>query len=472
VQVRVEPRLTPGAEPASFYLAVAGAVVDRPLPEPAPVVVLVTSDTHRADHVGGPNLSDPNGGGPSGDLVRTPALDALAARGVVYEDCFAPSHITLPSHAALFTGASPRDTGVLDNNTALGAAAPTLAEAFRAAGWLTGAAVSLDILVDAHSGFGQGFERLSAPERTRRADETVAVALDWLESSRGRPLFLWVHLADAHAPYDPPDGAVGYPDGRDPFDPASALEGEAPHWLPEVRDVEYVRALYRGEVAYLDDRLGRLLEHPRARAGVVAVTADHGEVLGRHGIWWRHQDLYPDTLHVPLILAWPGAPAGTRVTEPVELVDLGRTLLDRAGLGGEPFPGRDLAAGGAPAPRFALSAGARSASVGSEGWHLILRLERPHELELYDLAGDPACELDRKQSEPARARALRATLVEWLDSGGPASTGWTGTRGEDPAVLARLAELGYTDLEVEAPAAPDGFAPPEDCPCAPWQTWR
>jgi choline-sulfatase len=119
-------------------------------------VVLVTSDTHRADHVGGPHLTGSSAQGRQGGVVRTPALDALAARGVVYTDCFAPSHITLPSHAALFTGASPRDTGVLDNNTALGAAAPTLAEVFRAAGWLTAAAVSLDILVDGHSGFGQG----------------------------------------------------------------------------------------------------------------------------------------------------------------------------------------------------------------------------------------------------------------------------------------------------------------------------
>jgi arylsulfatase A-like enzyme len=449
VNVRIEPAVE-GA--GTFYVALAGVRLIAPDPDP-PTVVLVTSDTHRADHVGAARL---------GVDVRTPAIDALAARGAWFEDCFAPSHITLPSHAALFTGASPRDTGVLDNNTALSAAAPTLAEAFRDAGWLTCASTSLDILADSHSGFGQGFERVSAPEGTRTADETVDVALRWLDEARGRPLFLWVHVADAHAPYAPPEPFDGlyYSKERDAFDPALEPNGEPPRWMPDVRDADYVRALYRGEVSFLDDELARLFAHPRAAQGVVAFTADHGECLGQHDIWWRHKDLYPDTLHVPLVLAWPGAPGGERRAQPARLIDLGRTLLDLAGLAEVPFPGANLLSGAAPAARFALATNRRSAAVTKGGWHLIQHLRDHHRVELFHLARDPACVRDLVLDEPERARALRAELLVWLAAAeGP---GWAGGRNEDPATLRRLAELGYAD---QVGDEPESGAPPADCRC-------
>ncbi len=76
--------------------------------------------------------------------------------------------------------------------------------------------------------------------------------------------------------------------------------------LPGLRDPEWVRAQYRGEVSYLDGELGRLLESPRFAQGIIAVTGDHGESLGEHAIWWDHKGLYPNCLRVPLILAWPG----------------------------------------------------------------------------------------------------------------------------------------------------------------------
>jgi arylsulfatase A-like enzyme len=437
----------------TFYVALAGATVVAMDPD-APAVVLVTSDTHRADHVGVARL---------GVDVRTPAIDALATRGTWFADCFAPSHVTLPSHAALFTGASPRDTGVLDNNTTLSAAAPTLAEAFRDAGWLTCAATSLDLLADAHSGFGQGFERVSAPEGTRVAGETVAVATRWLDEAEGRPVFLWVHVADAHAPYAPPTpfDQLYYPAGRDAFDPALEPSGEPPRWMPLVRDPEYVRALYRGEVSYLDTELARLFEHRRAASGVVALTADHGESLGQHDIWWRHKDLYPDTLHVPLVLAWPGATGGERSSQPVRLIDLGRTLLDLAGLEHVAFPGADLRSGDGRDARFAVATGRRSASVTRAGWHLIQHLRDDHRVELYHLGSDPACERDRVDEERERAGDLRAVLLEWLRH---ARAGWAGGRHSDAATLERLAELGYAD-QLGDDEAEESSATLAGCPC-------
>jgi arylsulfatase A-like enzyme len=174
-------------------------------------------------------------------------------------------------------------------------------------------------------------------------------------------------------------------------------------------------------------------------------------------------------------MAWPGGPAGARVGEPVELLDLGRTLLDRAGLGRAAFPGRDLTQPGpeeAP-PRFALATNWRSASIQSGEWHLILHLLAPHRVELYRRSRDPWCETDLALQELERAGALRLELIAWLDRAGP---GWAGATSDDPAALERLAELGYADQLEDADASPPvatggSRAPPGDCPCEWCQRW-
>jgi len=456
------------AETGEVYAALAEPAL-VPAQDTRPDVVLVTSDTHRGDHLG-----------VSGSAVgaRTPALDALAARGVYYEDCFATSHVTLPSHAAIFTGTSPRDTGVVDNLTMLSTDAPTLAEAFRDAGYLTCAVTSLNLLGDEESGFGQGFVRRNVPAATRTGDETVSVALAWLEAAGPRPLFLWVHVADAHSPYEPPAAFLApyWPaDGGDAFDPARPPDEHAPSWLADVRDLDYVRALYRGEVSFLDAQLARLLDQPRVHAAVVAVTADHGECLGAHGFYWRHKGLYTDTLRVPLILAWPGDPAGTRIGEPVGHLDLGRTLLDLAGVEAA-FPGRDLAgtpgAGErAPADRFAIATGRRSASITRDGMHLIQFLREPHRVELYDLRSDPGCATDLSETRHDEARELRTALLAWLAAAAEGGRGrWAAGRQSDAGKLESLAALGYADQVDDTETG--SLRLPPDCPCASCRSFR
>ena len=202
----------------------------------APTVVLITSDAHRADHVGAAR---------SGVDVATPFLDELAARGVLFEDCTAPSNETLPSLTALMTGLSPRDTGILSNIDTLAGGARTLAERFRVAGFLTFASVSFASLGPGRSGLEQGFDRVSAPMiGARDSSETLAAVGDWLARSEGLPVFVWLHIADAHSPYDPPEAwrRRYYDIHRDPRDRSF---DEPPEWmLPEsqasVRDPEFV----------------------------------------------------------------------------------------------------------------------------------------------------------------------------------------------------------------------------------------
>jgi arylsulfatase A-like enzyme len=421
--------------------------------ETPPTVLLVTSDTHRADHLGAAEL---------GVEVATPALDALAARGVLFEDCFASTNVTNPSHIALMTATSPRVTGITNNYTTLSGEAPTLAEEFARAGYLTLAATSARHLEHKTSGLGQGFARMASPGRPRDAETTINFVRGWLDEARGVPIFVWLHLFDAHGPYAPPEPYLEryWPSGRDPFDPA--LAGDAlprmkmPPELEGLRDPAYPSALYRGEVSYLDFELGSLLEHPRFAEAITAVTADHGESFGAHGIYYDHGGLYPDTIHVPLILAWPQAPAGTRVAGPVRQIDLGATLLELAGLPAGDLPGQSLRTvlEGEPdrRPRYSLAAHNESAAITWDGWHLILQLRdnEPtygtvrflrHDVELYRLADDPGCERSLVETEPEMAKRLRTGLVGWLLK--PREHDWVKQVSRDPELLRELAKLGY-----------------------------
>jgi arylsulfatase A-like enzyme len=458
----------------SAACVVAEPSVWRPSARP-PTVLLLTSDTHRGDHLG----VAPDGAG-----VSTPVLDALAEGGLYFSDCFAPANYTLPSHVALLTGTSPRDTGVLNNYQPLADGARTLAEAFREAGWATMACVSAPHLSDEGGGLGQGFDRMSWPVdgAPRDAPATLAVAERWLAEVSDRPLFLWLHVFDAHMPYEPEDEWVApyYEVGRDPYDPAFAETGPAPAVLPElyadVHDMEWPRALYKAEVSQLDSRLANVLDRAQRRGALVAVVGDHGEGLGERGVYFEHIGLYT-TLHVPLIVAGPGVPAGVRSDLPVAHMDLGRTLLDLAGLSHVSFPGRNLVdAAQAPSPRalprFALEGWGLSAAVTSDGIHLVLNLsdEQPggepvllqehHEVELYDLRVDPACAENLVDARPEEARRLRSMLLAWLASRD--DKGWAGSAVSDPERIEALRRLGYVGSAPDAQET-DGLWTPDAC---------
>ena len=448
-----------------------------------PTVLLITSDTHRADHVRASGL---------GVEVATPALDALAERGVLFENCFTSTNVTNPSHIALMTGTHPRDTRIVDNTTFLVEDAPTLAERFRANGYLTYACVSARHLEHRLSGLGQGFDRLSAPSDPQRDGRaTLDELFGWIEEAEGLPVFVWLHLFDVHTPYEVPRALerAYYPAGSDPEAPD--VEDPLPvplrpTWLPKVTDPEYVRALYRAEVSYLDGLLTEVFEHPRFASGHVVFTADHGESLGQHNVYWDHAGLYPQSVHVPMLLAGPDVPSGKRVAAPVEQIDAGRTLLDLAGLAREEFPGENLllaadAPPDGPAPRFALAAYGHEASLNRGPWLLVLHLEHhtygreplteykaPHTTELYRLARDPDCLVDLVGTERDQARALRAELVTWLLES--RNLGWNRRAVGDAETREKLAALGYTDSAPLAEGEHPWIEP--DCACEHCEAFR
>jgi len=456
VEVRFEATGAPVALEQPTFLARDDA---------ASTTTLVTSDTHRAAYLGEAR---------AGVDVATPHLDALAARGVLFEDCFASSNNTLPSHAALMTGRDPAETGVTSNQLRLADSAETLAERFAAAGYVTYAVTSAKHMHDAWSGLGQGFDRLQYPTTSSReqpATDAVDVALAWLDEADGAPVLLWLHVFDVHRPYEPPEADVRryYGDG-DPRDQALPV----PAWptqgrLRGVRDRAWIEALYRGQVTALDRDLARLLEAPRVERGVVALTSDHGESLGEQGIFWDHQGVYPAVLRVPLVLAWPGAPGGTRVSAPVRQLDVARTLLALAGIDDAGLGGVDLAStwsggAGADLPRFALGSEGHAASVTSGRWQLVVNLDMPkaeaftrdlpaeEPVALFDLAADPYARTDVAAREAETVARLGAALLRWLEAAPAAHCEQNRVSGEGAAMLAAL---GYATSEGGAGAVID-----------------
>jgi arylsulfatase A-like enzyme/Flp pilus assembly protein TadD len=293
-------RLIPAALVALLSVVPLGAA------SPAkPNILLITIDTLRADHLGCYGST----------TVRTPAADALAARGALFTRAFAHTPLTLPSHTNILLGLTPNAHGVHDNSGFIVREGfLTLAEWLKAQGYATGAFVGAFPL-DSRFGLVQGFDvyddNYGTQGRTemvfveRKADVVVAKASEWLKGRTG-PWFLWVHLFDPHQPYDPPE----------PF------------------KSQYQGSPYEGEIAYADSALGRLLgfldEQKIKDRTAVIYTADHGESLGEHGETTHGYFAYNATLRVPLILALPGGKPA-RVEANVCHIDIFPTVCDLVG---------------------------------------------------------------------------------------------------------------------------------------------
>jgi arylsulfatase A-like enzyme/Tfp pilus assembly protein PilF len=381
-------------------------------------VVLITVDTLRADALGFAGNR----------LVATPALDRLAAAGRVFPDAHAHNVITLPSHTNILTGLYPFQHGVRENSGfRLAPTVPTLGTYLRRAGYATGAFVGAFPL-DARFGLAGGFDRYddtfprgSNPDQyrfaERRGDQVVQPALAWWRSKRAGRRFLWVHLYDPHAPYEPPE----------PF--ASRFRDH----------------LYLGEVSAADSFLAPLLTpflDGKEKPALIVFTADHGEALGEHGELTHGLFAYEATLKVPLVLWGPGVAPG-RDSRPARHVDIVPTVLAALRLPVPPgLPGRSLLAPAAPAGAAPSYFEALSACL-TRGWaplrgtlrdrRKLIDLPLP---ELYDLRDDPGEERNRYDQDRPAARALAALL--------PAESAWPPAKGRvSSEEAARLGSLGY-----------------------------
>jgi choline-sulfatase len=295
----------------AFALAGAllvGACREAPKPAPSavggspalPSILLVTLDTTRADAIG-----------PEAAGIETPAFSSLAARGRRFRQAYATVPETLPSHTSMMTGLYPAGHAVHENARYLAGDRPVLAERLRRAGYRTAAFVSAFTLAR-RFGLARGFDvyddEMSAGLAERAARETTDRVLAYLPRESRQPLFLWVHYYDPHFPYTPPE-------------PFRSRYGKKP---------------YLGEVAAMDQQLGRLVEAFEQQSkskgpAAIVVVSDHGEGLGDHGESQHGNLLYQATMHVPLLLVGPGIRKGVSDT-PVSTRRVFHTILDWAGL--------------------------------------------------------------------------------------------------------------------------------------------
>lgn len=266
-----------------------------------PSILVVTLDTTRADAIG-----------PDAKGIKTPAFNAVAARGRRFRFAYATVPETLPSHTSMFTGVYPAAHGIHENARELPASRVTLAERLREAGYRTAAFVSGYPLVR-RFGLARGFavydDEMTADGIERSAKLTTDRAIQEIEGKATEPRFVWVHYFDPHYPYKAPE----------PFRSAHAANP------------------YLGEVAAMDHELGRLVGAFRKRYGAssaVMIVGDHGESLGEHGEAQHGNLLYDGAMRVPLVIAGPGV-ASAVIDVPVSSRRIFHTVLDWAGLESE-----------------------------------------------------------------------------------------------------------------------------------------
>ena len=295
-----------------LFIILTGIVLaDNPLPASQTKqanfnVLLITIDTLRPDRLSCYSTK----------YLKTPRIDALAAKGAVFDRAFAHTPTTLPSHTNILLGTTPLYHGVHDNSKfRVSEDFLTLAEHLKSSGYSTAAFVG-SFALDSRFGLTQGFDVYddSYPSKSyttfvpseRKAEKVIHSALGWLEKQDSR-WFAWVHLWDPHTLYLPPE----------PF------------------KTRFKDDPYSGEVAYVDSELGKLFDYLEnenlTENTLVILTGDHGESLGEHGELTHTYFAYNSTLWVPLIFAGPGIDA-RRIDEYVSHVDIFPSLCDFLGI--------------------------------------------------------------------------------------------------------------------------------------------
>ena len=454
-----------GAAAGVLLSGVLGALALRsPPPQTctAPVVGLVVMDTV------GAAATSLHGH----DLPTTPHLEALADRGLWFETALSPAPWTLPAHAAMFTGGSPRTVGGHHERLALDETVATLAERLAAAGWRTGAFVA-NPWIARQTGMTRGFSHqehhseisdaggrfsvlsLLPIARNKGGRGLVKRALSWVGRCDGQPTFVFVNLLEAHSPFhqnaDP--GRFGVADPTRVSERMAAVQLRGPSGapgFPEAGEVDAAWRVYAAGVAEADALVGTLVAGlPDAS---LVVTSDHGEAFGEHGFYGHMIGIHTEVLHVPLVVVGPSVDPGV-VSAPVSTARVHDTVLSLAGLPGE----GSLLSGEHDVPVFSeqlrpvlklddLSAAetwmdSRQARVQLGSTVLIQRVVRegPVQWWLYDTQSDP--EEQRSLWRPGAAPTLAGVLQE--------HTSIPVAHGEgvalDAVLRARLHALGYVE---------------------------
>jgi len=406
-------------------------------------IIVISVDTLRADHLPAYGYKK----------VKTPAIDALAADGTVFERAYSHAPQTLPAHAALLSGQLPFETGVRDNvGFSLKPDGRLLPQMLRERGFTTGGVVSAYVLRK-ETGISQGFDffdgemppsspELSIGQVQRDGGTSEQIAEHWLDSIGTARAFLFLHLYEPHKPYAPPDRFSAY-------------------------------APYDGEIAYTDEIVGRLVKYLKTHQlydrSTIVLLSDHGEGLGDHGEQEHGLFVYDEAIHVPLIIKQESnAGAGRRIADLVQHIDLVPTILDLV-----KAPGVANLRGRSLKPILEGTGKLPPATIYSEalyaryhfGWSELTALtderfryiKAPRE-ELYDLAHDPHERTNIAEERPQPRQALRSAL-DRVAAGATIQTPST----VSAEARERLQALGYVGAQTDISTQPGSTLPdPKD----------
>jgi arylsulfatase len=449
-------RLRPRAAVVTMVLAGAITAVigcaekqARPSQTSRPNVLLIVIDALRADRLHCYRYA----------RGTSPALDNLAAEGVLFSDDMAQGAETLNSVPLLLTGRRPGAEGMIWREAgglkyALpGPTCPTLAELLKAQGYTTGL-ISVNPVLRMEAGVRRGFDTVEAPFDVGPAwvlassEELNRLAFAWLERHSGsrKPFFLYLHYLDPHGEYQPPPhfcvfGRPGYT-ARD--DKINAAMNRLPEELLAASttarllsgegltraDVARLSDLYDDEVLYSDHCVGQLFQKLKALGlydnTLIVVTADHGEAFLEHDDAKHRASLYQELVHVPLIFKGPHIRAGRRIEQLVESVDIAPTILDAvSGRAATPMSGRSLYGALAHGAKLADAIGMAEIPLANSYALRVGKLKlilRPGRTELYDLSQDPGETRDLRSARPEEVDRLTKLLHRLLSQRSESTT--------------------------------------------------
>ncbi len=416
------------------------------MPDTRPNIVLFGIDSLLADHVssyGYPRLT-------------TPHIDKFAQGGTLFERTYSAHIPTTSAYSSMLTGMDCFTTQVvaLRHRGGLRPEVSTLPEILRNTGYnttcvgFTGnpASRGFDKYLD-YLGWGSWNEGRSP--KAQNLNDVALPELDRLvgeQKSEGKPFFLFLRHMDPHAPYLPPapyERMFYHGNETDPanksMEPVMAFKPFRDFfasWMPPgISDKDYVIAQYDGAIAYMDACIQSIFTaldaHGIVDETIVVLNGDHGETLYDHECWFDHHGMYDNTLHVPLIIRYPGkVPAGKRVAEYNQHKDLVPTILELIGISPEDIfgAGTDIDFDGKSLmPLVRGEQGERETEfyitectwMRKHGWRtpdykLILALEPDFHfkpaVELYDLKGDPQENNNIAEQQPEIVADLRARM--------------------------------------------------------------
>jgi arylsulfatase A-like enzyme len=472
----------------------ANPLLTAGVPWNRPNVLLYMIDTLRADHASLYGYA----------RDTTPFLKRLGAQGLVFDDCQVQATWTKPSVASLLTSLYSYTHGIRRDDDTIPQGSATLAEQLRAAGYVTASMVA-NPLAGRLSGLQRGFDYLSEWEavtryvngKEDRATDSAAVnrvAFPWLEQHRDEPFFLYAHVTDPHAPYQPPAA----------FEEKFANPAETPQFDRDfvklknmvlsrgggfgvsralcvkggVQPDRFIRRAadrYDAKILHNDWRFEQLTEKLK-QLGIldntlIIVVSDHGEEFWEHG-WTGHgQSLYEELARGVLLMWNPKLiPAPRRIAEPVQLIDVMPTVLDLLGLRipdavegqslspfikGRPFQRR----GPVMTSRFAHPYSQHnellpenhidSVALLDASWKLIYREKGKeagmNQVELYDRRADRGDTKNVALRNPREVERMMAGISRWMDTQEQVRRALShGTKAAvDQQTMDRLRSLGY-----------------------------